>query len=282
MKTRCWVNGNEQEFISAQDRGLQYGDGVFETMAVIDGEVRRLAQHLDRLERGCAGLGIHCPPRDTLFNECAWSAARANASVLNRAVLKLIVTRGVGERGYRVREGALPRRVVSLHPWPHHPPSWSEEGVVVRWCSLNLSAQPLLAGIKHLNRLENVLARREWSDADIAEGLLCDTHGQVIGGTASNLFLIVGDELVTPRLVRCGVAGTMRSAVLDLAHERRLTADLGLHVSERDVLRAELETAREVFLTNALIGIWPVRQVGERTLTVGSVTRRLQGLLFAT
>jgi 4-amino-4-deoxychorismate lyase len=185
-------------------------------------------------------------------------------------VLKLVVTRGVGGRGYRIEDGIEPTRIVSLHTWPSFPADWAESGVVVRWCEATLAEQPMLAGIKHLNRLEQVVARREWSDPGIAEGLMCDSRGRVIGGTRTNLFLVRGSELVTPSVHRCGLAGTMRASVIEVAGQ------LGLRAIEIDIWNDDVEQAEEIFLTNALIGIWPVKQIDRRLLDVGPVPRRLQ------
>jgi 4-amino-4-deoxychorismate lyase len=125
-------------------------------------------------------------------------------------------------------------------------------------CETRLSHQPRLAGIKHLNRLENVLAAAEWQNPDVAEGLLCDSEGNVIEGTRSNLFLVRHGELLTPDLSRCGVAGVQRQRVLDWAATRNLPASVG-RVTLQDVLDAD-----EVFLTNSVIGLWPVREFQQR------------------
>jgi 4-amino-4-deoxychorismate lyase len=260
-----WVNGVKQDTVSARDRGLQFGDGLFETMAVIDGEIRRLERHLDRLQAGCERLGIPSPSRERLIEDL-----RSHSESESRAVLKLVVTRGVGGRGYRIEDGIEPTRIVSLHTWPSFPADWAESGVVVRWCEATLAEQPMLAGIKHLNRLEQVVARREWSDPGIAEGLMCDSRGRVIGGTRTNLFLVRGSELVTPSVHRCGLAGTMRASVIEVAGQ------LGLRAIEIDIWNDDVEQAEEIFLTNALIGIWPVKQIDRRSLVVGPATRRLQ------
>jgi 4-amino-4-deoxychorismate lyase len=265
---RTWVNGIEQNTISASDRGLQFGDGLFETMAVIQGTVRRVERHFERLALGCDRLGIPCPSQAELLDEFSRFAGSEE-----RAVLKLVLTRGVGERGYRIPESLQPTRILSLHDWPNYPPEWWEQGVRVRWCTTTLSAQPLLAGLKHLNRLEQVLARREWSDSDVAEGLMCDSQGHVIGGIMTNVFLVRGKTLITPRLDACGVAGTVRTTILELA------PTLGLESVAEEMAAADVAKSGEMFLTNALIGAWPVREVGELRLPLGTVTREVQSSL---
>lgn len=268
MRGRILVNGRSTATIDVRDRGLQYGDGVFETLAVLEGKVLRLELHLERLTRGCARLGIVCPDRDTLRGEIESLAADQA-----RSVLKLIVTRGMAARGLHVDPDAQPTRILSLHPWPAYPTQWAQEGVAVRICATVLAEQPALAGIKHLNRLEQVVARREWNDAAIAEGLMRNRQGAIVCGTITNVFIVQNGKVMTPAVDRCGVAGTVRATVLERAHA------LSIPAVQAVVGDAELAAADEVFLTNALIGIWPVARIDERRLSVGPLTRRLQAEL---
>lgn len=262
------INGHRTDVINVTDRGLHYGDGLFETMAVISGHIRRLDLHLTRLETGCARLGIRAPSRELLTRELGELAAEVAPET--SVVLKLIVTRGAAARGYQVPDDANSTRIITVNDWPTYPDHWHDTGVTARWCTTTLADQPLLAGIKHLNRLENVLARREWSDPDIAEGLLCDIHGRLISGTMTNIFLVHDEGISTPRLDRCGVAGTTRATVLRRAHS------LGFRTEEKDLTPHDVSTADEIFLTNAVIGIWPVRQLAGRRISIGPVTRKLQ------
>lgn len=185
---------------------------------------------------------------------------QALSGELPLAVVKLLVTRGDGGRGYRPPRETRPRRILSLYPWPEHPPAWSTRGVDVILCQTPVSEQPRLAGIKHLNRLDQVLARDEWDDPAIAEGLMADADGRLVGGTMSNLFLVAGDRLVTPSLDRAGVAGTVRAAVI------REAPSLGYGIVETGVELAELLAADGAFVTNALIGCWSIRRVGGRDI----------------
>jgi 4-amino-4-deoxychorismate lyase len=182
---------------------------------------------------------------------------------------------GGGGGGYRVPEKVVPRRILQLHPWPDFPPAAGEAGVAVRLCATRLCHNPQLAGIKHLNRLEQVLARREWDEPQIGEGLLLDVDGRLVEGTMSNLFLVREQLLLTPDLRRCGVAGIMRSIILEQAERQSLRAEI------RALDSADLLAADEVFLCNSLIGIWPVRAVDGRPYRKGAVTIRLQQLLQA-
>ncbi len=259
------IDGKDSDLIAADDRGLLYGDGLFETLAVHNGEPRLWPQHMARLTQGCARLGITPPAADLLHDE-----ARSLCAGSGRAVLKIIVTRGSGGRGYRPPSPALPRRILSLHPWPDYPEHWSRQGINVRLCDTPLGASPRLAGLKHLNRLEQVLARAEWDDPEIAEGLMLDTAGGLVEGTMSNLFLVRDGRLRTPALERCGVAGVMRARVLELAAQGGIACE----VSELGL--ADLQAADEVFVCNSVIGIWPVRRVQNMEFTPGPVTRFLQ------
>jgi 4-amino-4-deoxychorismate lyase len=263
------VNGAPAESVPANDRGLAYGDGVFRTLLVTAGKPRHWQHHYRKLAHDCSVLRLQCPPRASLENDLRTLALAGDI------VVKIIVTRGAGERGYRYAPEAPCNRMVMAAPTSPYASSNGEAGVHVRRCQLRLARQPALAGIKHLNRLENVLARAEWTDEAIAEGILCDMEGLVIGGTMSNLFAVAGDELVTPGLERCGVAGVTRERVMDAALQH------GLPCRICDFTWAELLAADEIFLVNSVFGVWPVRQVDEDARRVGPVVRDVQQWLGA-
>lgn len=244
------VNGRSTEVLPANDRGLLYGDGVFETIAVRDGRPVQLDRHLGRLESGCRRLAINPVPVAQLSQE-----ARRLAGQAQRAVLKIIVTRGAGGRGYRPEPQACPTRIVGLHPWPDYPDSFRTQGIAATVCRTRLASNVALAGIKHLNRLEQVLARNEWAD-EYQEGVVLDMLGRPVEGTMSNLFLVRDGALLTPQLRECGVAGIMRERIMEYARD----AGLPMRVAELD--RADLNRAQGLFFCNAIIGIWPVRTLG--------------------
>jgi 4-amino-4-deoxychorismate lyase len=262
------VNGRPQDSVSTLERGLLYGDGLFETIAVRDGRAQRWERHMERLRSGCERLGI-VPVAPALLER----EVQSLCSGVPQAVLKIIISRGCGGRGYRPAVAGAPTRIIQLHPWPDDPPHLARDGVAVRCCRLRLGQNPALAGIKHLNRLEQVLARAEWDDAGIPEGLLLDRQDRLIEGTMSNVFLVLGGRLVTPDLSQCGVAGVMRAELLGLA------ADTGIHTEVRAVPVAELFDAEEAFLCNSIIGIWPVSSVDGHRIASGKVAGRLQQLL---
>lgn len=261
------VNGLPVEHISVSDRGLLYGDGLFETLAVDAGLPLLWDAHLQRLLAGCTRLGLPAPDVDELADE----AARLCAGQA-RAVLKIIITRGPSARGYAPPPVPTPTRILSRSPWPDYPAANARHGVAVTWCAMPLSRNPRLAGIKHLNRLEQVLARTECLPP-YAEGLMCDTDGQAIAGTMSNLFAVVGDTLVTPDLSQSGVAGVVRAQVLTVARAH------GLNCREHRLTPAEVEAADELFLTNSIIGLWPVNRLGARIYPIGNVTQTIQAAL---
>ena len=258
--TTVLVDGVPSSSISALDRGLAFGDGVFRTLAVRGGRPLNWPWHVRRLAADCRTLRLEAPDEERLLREVVQLAP-------GDATVKIILTRGAATRGYAITPGRQ-TRIVAAFPPVVHPPEAARDGVRVRRCQLVLSEQPRLAGVKTLNRLENVLARSEWHDAGVAEGLLGDRHGNVIEGVACNLFVVHGAEVATPRLERCGVVGAQRERVREW-----------LPVIERDITWDELEGADEVFLTNSLIGAWPVRAFHERQWSVGSVTRRVQRLI---
>jgi 4-amino-4-deoxychorismate lyase len=248
------------------DRGLHYGDGLFETVACRNARASFLEHHLERLALGCRRLAIGFGAFDALRAE-----VRDLAGSARRSILKILVTRGPAtSRGYAPHGDESPSRVVLRYPWPEEDPIRAREGVAVRLSDLALGENPRLAGLKHLNRLELVLARADLAGSPFAEALLLSSSGRLVSGTFSNVFLASGRRLSTPRLDRCGVAGVMRRVVM------RLAEDEGFVVEEADLTAADLERAEELFLTNARIGIWPVRKLGSRALSVGRTTGRLQ------
>ena len=262
-----WIDGRPAALLPVTDRGLAYGDGLFETIAVRQGRMALLERHLQRLGEGAQRLRL---PLDLALVR---AELLAFASELGNGVAKLIVTRGDGLRGYAPPADAHCRRILSGSPPPAYPVRHRLDGIRLYPCATRLAEQPLLAGLKHLNRLEQVLARAEWQDPACAEGLMCDSSGRVIEGVFSNLFMVRGGELLTPSLARCGVAGVMRAEVLARAAAAGVATQIG------DLDYATLLAADEVFLCNSQYGIWPVVALDSHSWPVGELTRKLQGLL---
>lgn len=258
----CLVDGEIADRVSVMDRGLLYGDGVFETMAVMQGTPRFWQGHVDRLAAGCERLGLPTTPQEVLLREVQTVSAGQR-----RCVVKIIITRGTAGRGYAPSAGAHGNRIVCAWPWPQDPGDLVVTGIRMRICALRLGVQPALAGVKHLNRLEQVMARAEWNDRAIHEGLLLDHDDYVVSAISSNLFLVYGGRLLTPRLDRCGVRGVMRAAILaafrQRCEQRRVTLDM-------------LPEADEVFVCNAVRGIFPVTRIDHWEYEIGPVTREVQ------
>ena len=178
------INGVAGDAVSVRDRGLAYGDGVFRTFPVRGGKPALWQRQYTKLAHDCKAIAIDCPPSATLESDLAQIGASEPD-----CVVKIIITRGDSARGYAPPSEPKPTRVVTSSALPDYPKHNAETGVRTHLCRIRLATQPALAGIKQLNRLENVLARAEWSDPSITEGLLCDADDNVIGGTMSNLFI---------------------------------------------------------------------------------------------
>lgn len=256
------------EGVPVDDRGLAYGDGLFETVLVRDGEPLLWPEHMARLARGCRALGIPMPDAAELDGLPALAGAGLK-------ILKLILTRGSGGRGYLAPTPAEPRLLWQFSSFAPQARRW-EAGARVRQCRLQLGLQPQLAGLKHLNRLENVLARSEWDDPDIAEGILCDSHGHLIEATCMNLVWQRQGRLETPRLEGCGVAGTLRAALMER-----------LPIMEVTTGPEALVDAEAVWLVNSVQGVWPVVRLDaadgtlQRSWELGGIHRVLQSRAHA-
>jgi 4-amino-4-deoxychorismate lyase len=245
-----FVNGEENENIKASDRGFQYGDGLFETIEVQDGKPLFLGQHLSRLIKSCKRLKIPEPDADELTR----NVIRVCKNTAH-AVLKIIITRGMGQRGYFQPNPIIPTQVISINPYPEFASEFSSLGVNLRFCETRLSLNPSLAGMKHLNRLEQILARAEWDDAAIHEGIMLDMQDRVIEGTMTNLFYVKNNIVYTAKLSYSGVAGIMREIIMELLAENNQPA------IEHDFDKTNLLSADEVFICNSIIGIWPVNTI---------------------
>jgi 4-amino-4-deoxychorismate lyase len=262
-----WIDGVAASTIPVDDRGLLYGDGLFETILVRNGTARFLAAHLARLARGCARLGI---PYDDDGVRADVTTALAPAPPL--AIVKLIVTRGsAARRGYAPQAGAA-RRIVTL--WPTTDTRSMVAGVTLGVARTRAATNPALAGLKHLNRLDNVLAAAELADGHL-DLLMLDAADRLVSGTSCNLFVAHDGRLATPKLDSAGVAGVLRGIVL------REAPKLGVVVQERTLTLADLAAADEVLVTNARIGVVPVARVGQHSFRTFGLALRLRGHIEA-
>lgn len=270
------VNGILGAQISPLDRGFAYGDGVFETCKMLHGKIPLWHLHKERLLKSCEKLSIPLAI-DLVEAQLASLIGLLATTDIANAVVKFTVTRGQGGRGYSAPASVSPTIAISVFPAVNYPQDYFSEGVNLRFCQQRLSCNPSLAGLKHLNRLEQVLARAEWQDDAIAEGILLDTQGNVIEAVFSNIFLIKNGELFTPELSQAGVAGVMRRFIIET-----LAPQAGLAVEIKRLSCADLLSADAVFLTNSLYGIWPVQKIlGQQTqvFNAHALTAKLQNLL---
>ena len=265
MTPEFWIDGRPAATLPVTDRGLHYGDGLFETLAVRAGCIPRLGMHLDRLRDGCARLGMPLPDEPLLHRELD-----AAVHGQTQAVLKLVLTRGSGGRGYLPPAEARMTRLMLRYPWPDYPASWAEHGIELRICRTRMALNPALAGLKHLNRLEQVIARAEWREG-APEGLMLDTEGRVIEGTMTNVFASPGPgRLVTPRLDQAGVEGVMRRHILEQARQAQIDTEI------RPLTLDELSQCQEIFVCNAIAGVWPVNRIESHRYALGPLTRLAQ------
>lgn len=245
------VNGRRDAAIAVDDRAVQYGDGVFETIAIRDGNPRFWELHSDRLLLGCARLGIPAPDVGALVAMLQDAIAAGDVDAAH-ATAKIIVTAGRGERGYRRPSELSPTTIIGVFPSSSRPAAEYRDGVDISVCQTRLGLQPQFAGIKSLNRLEQVLGRNEIDDTRVVEGLMLDTEGRLICGTMSNVFLLIDNTFVTPAITRCGVSGIMRRKLLETLDAQ----DADFEV--RDVDASELARAQGMMLSNSQFGLLPV------------------------
>ena len=258
----CLHNGLAAAPELAENRGLAYGDGVFETLLVIDGKPLWSTEHLRRMAQAAAKLGLHCD--EQLIGAEVDAVSRRSQG---RGVLKIQLFRAAGGRGYHGASEAS-ERLLSL--WPAPVSAVWRNGAKVILCTTRLSENYQLAGIKHLNRLEQVLAAREIQRAGADEGLMLDTSGALIEGGRSNLFAVRDGILLTPSLLKSGVRGIMREKIIAAA------ADLSQPVKVCTLFPSHIVSADELFLCNSVFGIWPVTSVGCVHKEIGPVSRQLQ------
>ena len=268
MSGRWWINGVQAHQVEVTDRGLAYGDGLFETIAVDEGNPRLLELHLDRLFAGAAQLGLAAPARASVA-----AALTGHAAGQGRAVLKLLLTRGPSDRGYAPPDTTSPTLAIGLLPREPAPSAHYRDGITAGLSAVPAALSPALAGLKILGRLEQVLAAAERKESGFAESVMCDPEGHLVSGTMSNLFMVRDGVLVTPRLDRSGVRGIMRRLILELAPA------VGLTVREERLPVHRIDEADEIFVCNALIGLWPVSRLARWQRAPGPVTRRIAAAL---
>lgn len=262
-----WINGQPVTGLPVSDRGLAYGDGLFETIRIAPAGPILLEYHLERLQSGLQRLAIPLS-LDTIRSELSLFPG-----TYQPGILKLMVTRGSGGRGYAPTGATEPRRILQHFPLPTYPDAWYEHGIRVFPCRTRLGCNPSLAGIKHLNRLEQVLARAEWEEStQYQEGVMQDVHGSLVEGVMSNVFIVDQGRVLTPLLDRCGVAGTLRRWLMEQLRGQ------GVEVIETRITMDAFRVAAECFFCNSVYGVWPVARFEDQHWTPGPVSRLAQQL----
>lgn len=255
MSDVTWLVGNELPGSWSSERACQFGDGLFETLAVIEGSPCLWSQHVQRLLLGCERLSLPKPDTSRLERECAQICKD-----VEQAVLKIFWTAGNSLRGYRRPAEVKPTCLLQISPWmrPADRDTWR-----LTLCNHRLSENPVLAGIKHLNRLDQVLGRNEWLEQDIDEGLMRNQDGSVVCGTMSNIVVERAGQLMTPAIKGAGVYGVVRDCLLEQGRLQNTPVQVGeLHVSD-------VETADAVYMMNALIGVRRVSRFDDVNFDLG-------------
>lgn len=277
------VNGVLSHSVDVFDRGFMYGDGLFETIRVVNGEPLLWRYHLKRLQLGCEKLGL---PIDSQLFERLRSGLESVVKEAGRSteicIVKIVISRGVGGRGYQLPEKVNLTEVVICYPAPEFPQSFGLDGVSLVTCRHRLSENPYLAGIKHLNRLDQVLASREllssarvYSGTEnlVFEGLMLDQSGYMVEGTKSNILLFEKDTIISPCLNKCGVDGVAKNYIFDCAKS------LGLNTRTDKILPSAIFKYSGMAITNSVMGIYPVKELDGVKLPINPVVYHIQQLL---
>ena len=264
------INGLNSDSVAVLDRGLQYGDGVFETIAFIQGTAPLWDRHMTRLTAGCRTLSLPRQDVARLADE-ARQLLHSDDGLSGRRVVKIIITRGEHGHAYFPGQGDA-TRILYTRSWPQRAQQTGVEGIVLHHCQTRLATGSPLAGLKTLNRLEQVVAAAEIRKAGFQEGLLCDADGFMVEALMSNLFWSKRGDLYTPLLDRCGVSGVMRAEVIEQAKQ------FGMRVHEVRETPEVLESAQAMFLSNAL-GLTAVREFSGRHMDVDAVPLKIRNAI---
>lgn len=274
MSANTLINDQYCDQIPVSDRGFQYGDGVFETIGILNNRPLFWGEHIKRLHKGCQRLGISPPPDAKVL--LSQVQALCDNHPHSSAIIKIFITRGQGLRGYQFSRGNAPTRVVTIHHWSGFDTNLVHNGILARICETRLSMNSALAGIKHMNRLENILARAEWNNSDVKEGIMLDTQGHVIEGVMSNIFIIHNNCILTPDLSQSGVTGIMRQVVLQLLEE------MAMKIRITSISLDQLLESDEIFCCNSLMPIWPIKKIDHHVFSIDfsrQITARLKTII---
>ena len=255
------IDGEVESKISIFNRNMQYGDGLFETCVAKDSQVLFWENHFDRLNNGCKRLKIKKIANSVWLKDIKKALSLSSE---NNCIVKLILSRGNSLRGYSYSKDIEPIRVVIVSKLNEYK---TKKTYSLEYAMSGFHSNPKLAGIKHCNRLEQIMARTNML-AD--EAIMLDESKSIISVTQGNLYFIFGNKLVTPKLDKCGVIGSRRSIILELSRF------INLEVAEDEISIKQLEKANEVFVSNSLIGIQPVTSIGDYCLTNNPITEKIR------
>lgn len=265
-------NGEAVGHLDASDRGMQYGDGLFETIAIRNGEPRLWDYHMDRLAKGCELLNIRKPP-DAELTAGVLDALHQSNTPTAYSVAKIIVTAGTGLRGYGRALAETPTVLFGAFPALPPPVESYRDGLQAALCQTRLAINSPAAGLKTLNRLEQVLARSEFVATGEFEGLTMDADDDIICGTMSNVFFVTNNSISTPSLARCGVDGVMRRHVIETLRAQ------GIDTQIQAINLVDLKNVDEVFISNSQFGVMPVQSCADMRWPVGNTTRNVMAIL---
>lgn len=264
MTNDIWVNGEKTDKVSVLDRGFSYGDGIFTTIKVANSHCELLPQHIERLQQGLIKLSIASIDFENLFEDLT-----AKSKNLQNGVLKVIITRGQGKRGYSSVGCDSPTIVISASSVAPSYQQWQQEGVELGVSTIALGINPLTAGIKHLNRLEQILVKQQIDDNKWTDAVVLDCQGHVIETSMANIFLCKDNIVYTPCLTSSGVKGLMRQQVINYLD------DNNIDIIEDRFKFGAIINADEIFITNCLMGVVPITGVDTTAFSIGKITSML-------
>jgi len=277
------INGIPAEFLNINDRAIHYGDGLFETILCQNGKLFYWKQHYQRLQSSADRLKMVCPDERLLLNDIENILNDSDTAANTILAIKIIISRGAGERGYQFKAGNSLTRIVMASAIDTDYSSLTATRLLsgnLFICEQQVSINEGLAGIKHLNRLENVLARNEWqtnaTNNKIIDGLMLNANHHVIEATMSNLFVVKDGQLITPGLKQSGVSGIMRDVIIDVASKNKITTTV------TDLTLEEVITMDECFISNSLIGMKIVNNIVDHKFPSDTITKQLFSNLLDT
>ena len=274
------INGEFSKHISVIDRGLSYGDGLFETMSwsYLDDEkvlgVEFWDRHIERIKLGCSITKIKLPQTEILTNYKEKILNECLRKGIKNGVLKIVITRGIGGRGYKFEKEIVPTVIFLSFPSKEINKKTLNTGVKLRFCEFPIFENSMLAGLKHLNRIDSVMARSEWEEDEFFDGVMLDNSESIIDGTMTNLFFSKNNVLYTPIIKKSGINGIMRQVVIDNAKL------FFKEVYEIEIKRKTISTFDEMFVTNSVIKILPVTHLSNKKFRTTNATREMINFFF--